>query len=205
MARTVNPAQHAARKRHIQESAAVLFAELGYERTSTAQICRAAGVSSGSLYHYFGSKKAIFIAVLTDDQRDTAALLARGMHSEDRLRALLDFLDHLAAPAAEHPIVPKLVLEAMMQSHRDPEVREVLEQTDADEQQGIAALIRRAAETHDVDPSLDPDETAAWLGAIIGAVYLEAATNSAFDPARQLNVMRRTAEAYLTAGRASRR
>lgn len=200
MARTMNHMRHAARKRHIQDSAATLFAELGYDRTSTSQICRAAGVSSGNLYHYFESKKAIFIAVLISDDRDTADLLAQWIHREDRLQALLDFMDHLAGPAAEHPLVPKLVLEAMMQSHRDPDVREALEQSEADEQKGLAALIRRAAENNEVSASLDPEETAVWLGTIIGAIYLEAATNSAFDPARQLTMMRRTAKAYLTCG-----
>ncbi len=33
-----------------------LFAEQGYDRTSVQEIVRAAGVTKGALYHYFGSK-----------------------------------------------------------------------------------------------------------------------------------------------------
>ena len=47
----------------ILEAAARLFAEQGYEATSTQQILEAAGTSRGALYHHFETKQAIFEAV----------------------------------------------------------------------------------------------------------------------------------------------
>src|SRR5690625_4018366 len=105
MARTVDPVKHAARRAHIRDHAARLFAEQGFERTTTAQICRAAGISPGSLYHYFASKKEIFLALLTADEQDIAGLLETCLHSDAPLEALLRFVDHLAAPAGANPIV----------------------------------------------------------------------------------------------------
>lgn len=41
-----------------------LFSEKGYESTSVADILRAAGANSGSLYHFFATKQDLLIAVL---------------------------------------------------------------------------------------------------------------------------------------------
>jgi AcrR family transcriptional regulator len=65
--RTVDPAKHAAKRASIVDAAAGCFAEKGFERTTTADICRAAGISSGSLFHYFPTKRAVFTAIFTDD------------------------------------------------------------------------------------------------------------------------------------------
>ncbi len=45
-------------------SARDLFAERGYERTTLAQVAGAAGVLTGSLYHFFPSKSKLLEAVL---------------------------------------------------------------------------------------------------------------------------------------------
>ncbi|MFC7405208.1 TetR/AcrR family transcriptional regulator [Georgenia alba] len=199
MARTLDPARHAARRRHIQDSAAALFAEHGYDRTTTAQICRAAGISPGNLYHYFASKKQVFVAVLTDDDAETADLLEHLLRSDRPLEALTEFVDHLAAPAAAHPAVPKLVLEALLQAHRDPEIAVVLEEADAAERDGMAALVRRAVDAGEARADLDPADTAAWLSTLVGAVYLDGALQEDGDTSVRLGQLRHTVRAYLTA------
>jgi hypothetical protein len=42
------------------------------------------------------------------------------------------------------------------------------------------------------DTTLDVEETAAWIMAMIGAVYLQAATSERFGRSRQLPTLRRT-------------
>jgi AcrR family transcriptional regulator len=46
------------------ESAARLFAEGGYHRTTVEDVVAAAGVAKGTVYWYYPSKKALFLAVL---------------------------------------------------------------------------------------------------------------------------------------------
>ncbi len=142
--RTVDPAKHKARRQHIVRVAAELFATKGFERTTTAEICGAAGMSSGNLFHYFANKRALFLAVFEDEDSDKTERLAAAEAAEDPWTALLDVVDLLAAPALE-PLTPHLVMEAMVQAYRDPEVEEALSRDNAAEQRTVAVLLRRAA------------------------------------------------------------
>ena len=82
--RTVDPVRHAARRTAIQEAAATVFAEKGYTGATTAEICRAAGVGSGTLFHYFGDKRSIMVSLFADDM----ALNAEVIDSLDEAAAL---------------------------------------------------------------------------------------------------------------------
>lgn len=59
------PTQARSRKRYeaILDAAAELFAELGFEGTTTEAIAQKAGSSIGSVYQFFGNKKAIYLAM----------------------------------------------------------------------------------------------------------------------------------------------
>ena len=67
--------QRAARARHrrkelrpgeLLEAALALFVERGYAATRTDDVARRAGVSKGTLYLYYGSKEALFKAVVSE-------------------------------------------------------------------------------------------------------------------------------------------
>ena len=187
--RTVDPAKHQARRRHIVNAAAGLFAAKGFERTTTAEICQAAGMSSGNLFHYFPNKRAIFIAVFEEDGDDKAQRLARAQAADDPWTALLEVVDLLSAPALE-PLAPPLVMEAMVQAYRDSELEAMLSRNNADEHAAITTLLTRAAAAGQIDPDLDPRDTAAWVMALIAALYTSAATDPSFQPAKQLPTLR---------------
>ena len=53
-------------RKHILEAALGCFSSKGYEATSVAEICEAAGVSKGAFYHHFATKQAVFLALLSD-------------------------------------------------------------------------------------------------------------------------------------------
>lgn len=54
------------KKNRIINSAIKLFAENGYNGTSTARIAAEAGVSQGIIFHYFTSKEGLFWTMLQD-------------------------------------------------------------------------------------------------------------------------------------------
>jgi AcrR family transcriptional regulator len=51
-------------RQQILDAAQMLFAQHGYEATSVAQICDAAGLSKGAFYHHFPTKQMLFLELL---------------------------------------------------------------------------------------------------------------------------------------------
>lgn len=56
------------RKQQILESAAALFAESGYYKTTTADVARAVGVTQPYVFHFFKTKEELYLAVLKQAQ-----------------------------------------------------------------------------------------------------------------------------------------
>lgn len=187
--RKVDPAKHRARRRQIMDAAAPLFAAQGFEATSTAEIRTAAGLSSGALFHYFPSKRAIFAAILTDEDGGNAEKIAAVRSAEDPRAALLELVEHLAGPAAD-PVAPSLVMEGMLQAHRDPELAELMERGSDTEHEAMAELLARAAAEDRIALPFPAEETASWIHGLIGALFLRAATETGFDAAAQLPRLR---------------
>lgn len=183
--RTVDPAKHAAKRRAIVDAAAGCFAEKGFERTTTADICRAAGISSGSLFHYFPNKRAVFTAIFTDDAVETAERLEAAAKADDPLAALLDVATELAGQVA-HPAVVRLVLEAAAQAARDDEFAELIKRNDGALRDGLAVLVERAADAGQIDPGVTPRAAAGWVAGLVDAMISRASLDPDLDlPAEQ--------------------
>lgn len=63
-----------ARERLMAEATRI-FAEKGYARASTREICQAAAVNVASIHYYFGDKEALYRAVLMEPIQQVVALL----------------------------------------------------------------------------------------------------------------------------------
>jgi AcrR family transcriptional regulator len=198
MARKVNKAEHERKKHEIMDVAARLFAESGFAATTTARICAEAGISAGALFHYFPTKRALFAAIVTDGtQEEAKQALAEALQKDNPVEGLTYYVEHLAW-AATLPIVPGLVIEAMLQAYRDPELTKLLD-ADADiEREGLIILLSRLSETGQLDPELNIEETASWLMALVGSLYLQAATDDTFDASTQIRFLRRSVVRFVT-------
>ena len=160
--RTVDHEKHQARRTHIIESAVSLFASKGFADTTTADICQAAGISTGSLFHYFPSKQAVFYGIWQLDRTEWDEVFAAAEADPDPWAALMAIVDKLAADAAE-PIMAGLLVEVIAQAHRDPEFAAGLAENDGRQISDIARLIRRLREAGLADPGLSDDESARWV------------------------------------------
>jgi AcrR family transcriptional regulator len=183
--RTVDPAKHEAKRTAIVDAAAGCFAEKGFERTTTADICRAAGISSGSLFHYFPSKRAVFTAIFTDDAAETAERLETAAKAGDPLAALLDVVEELAGQIAQ-PGVVRIVLEAAAQAARDDEFAQLIHRNDSALRDGLAVLVGRAVDAGLIDPGVPPRAAAGWVAGLIDAMISRASLDPGLDlPAEQ--------------------
>jgi AcrR family transcriptional regulator len=85
----------------IVEAAARLFRDVGYRKTTVADIAKVLKMSSANVYRFFDSKKAINEAVAEQDMGEVESALeaissGRGSAAE-RLRAVLAALYHMSA------------------------------------------------------------------------------------------------------------
>ncbi|MFD6857956.1 TetR/AcrR family transcriptional regulator [Rhodococcus sp. NPDC060090] len=195
MARTVDPELQAQRRNAITDAAAALFAEHGYETTPVTAIAKGAGVSSGTVFHYFGDKRGVFRAIFERDLPESRAMVERYRDAPDPLEAILDMVAELVGPASD-PLAAGLVVEVIRQVGHDPQLATVLEEEDALVNEGLIQLLRRAHGR--VDPALDPVATATWIRAITDSAFLYADNPAATAP---VDTMRTVIRRYLTGHR----
>jgi len=86
-----------------------------------------------------------------------------------------------------------MLVELLRRVEHDPDLIAVVGRTSEVVRDGLAALIVRGIDDGDIDPALDPIQTATWLQAIVDATYLNA--RPGYSPLPEL---RRTAMGYLT-------
>ena len=67
------------RESDIIDSATQLFAKEGFHGTSTRKIASAAGVSEGTLFHYFSTKNVLLLAILDGFYNDLVESAQEGM------------------------------------------------------------------------------------------------------------------------------
>ena len=101
MRRTPQQVRSQQRVNLILDTAADLFAEVGYEPTTTNSIAERAGISIGSLYRYFSDKDAILRALAKRHQEQVRGIFDR-IFSGDLIYLPLDvLLDRLIDPFVE--------------------------------------------------------------------------------------------------------
>ncbi|WP_439684134.1 TetR/AcrR family transcriptional regulator [Cupriavidus oxalaticus] len=67
-----------ATRQALLDAARTLFVERGYGDTSTPDVCAAAGITRGALYHHFADKRDLFRQVLADEAAAVAADIEAG-------------------------------------------------------------------------------------------------------------------------------
>ena len=87
-----------------------LFAEHGYAGVSAEEVAAAAGVTTGAVYHQYGSKRGLFLAVFEALEAEvTARVAAAATSTPDPLRAFqaaaLTFLDCSVEPEVRQVVL----------------------------------------------------------------------------------------------------
>lgn len=185
MARTVDPEGYARKRAQIVAAAAVEFAAHGIDGTSTARICRQAGVGSGTLFHYFATKQELFSAVFADDLPAVRELAARALGEPDPDTALDLLIDHFVEELTD-PLAPGLAAAAYLQGNRDPRFARMLGEVDAVRRGALTIVLRRMSETPDRTLPLPVPATARWIQGLVDASHLQPAEESRTDAAGQL-------------------
>ncbi len=116
LGRPRDPALRARRRQEILDAAMYVFAERGYPETDLEVVGARAGVSKGSVYRYFRSKAALFLATVDHGMKQlTAVIEAQRNLQGDALdsiaraiRAYLEFFE-------QHPAFVELLIQERAQ------------------------------------------------------------------------------------------
>ena len=96
MGRTISPSlPYLGARQKLLDAALSLIREKGYASTSVADLCAAAGVTKGALFHYFESKDALAVAAANHWSELTGTLFANAPYHDhsDPLQRVLGYLD----------------------------------------------------------------------------------------------------------------
>src|SRR5262247_1351263 len=81
------------RRAEICRTAAQIFRDRGYDATSVSDVARALGLTKAGLYHYFDSKEALLLEIMTyglERVRDEVVIPVRSIRDpEERLRQIV--------------------------------------------------------------------------------------------------------------------
>ena len=80
------------RIRDILRVAREVFAELGYERSTTLEVAQRLGISEATVFTYFRGKRELCVRVISDWYDEIIAVMAAGLPLDQPLRAQLQFL-----------------------------------------------------------------------------------------------------------------
>lgn len=119
-----SPETQDARRQHAIESATALFWKYGYEEVSIEQIVEATGLSRYALYHTFGDKKGLFLAVLEAYNEASYQYIAAVLERPDKT-PVDGIYDAIAGHLLDPSVFPSgclMCTTAVDEASRDPEV-----------------------------------------------------------------------------------
>ncbi len=99
------------READIIQAATTLFASDGFHATSTRKIAAAAGVSEGTVFHYFSTKNALLLAILDDFYEHLIESAREGVQETMDTRERLLFLanNHLRVLLDNQALMMRLI------------------------------------------------------------------------------------------------
>ncbi|HEY9536381.1 MAG TPA: TetR/AcrR family transcriptional regulator [Kiloniellaceae bacterium] len=147
----------AATRARILHAATEEFADKGYDGARVDEIAKQSDVNKNSLYHYFGSKEQLFVAVLerayTTLRERQADLSIRGMAPEEGMRRLVEFNANIWI---EMPELIRLLASENLHEARHVKQSKVVPQLYNPIMETIEELLKRGAKEGVFREGVDP-------------------------------------------------
>ncbi len=204
-------AQASRTRQDIVAAALELFLARGYVGTSIVAIARASGVAVETIYRVFGSKAALFKAVVEAAIAGGAARATVPIEDRPAVKAMIDereprrLLDlHAATQPGIHARAGPLYRVLIEASAADPELSRVWSQLEAQRLEGMKMIVEHLSASGALRPGLSIDEAGDMLWATNSpAVYDLLVQQRGWAPERYRDWLAATnAQALLNLGEA---
>jgi AcrR family transcriptional regulator len=187
--RVIDPDKYQAKKQMILDAAKTCFAEQGFHQTSTAQICTAAGISTGNLFHYFANKKAIIAAIVEEDRQQTQDFVA-ALRQQDDLPAALDSFFDVVLDVAGDRILSALALEIAAEAGRDAEIGALYRLSDKVMCGELEYLISLGMERGQIGRQFPAQTAVQCLMVIVDGIFSRVSLDPDFKPQKQRDALK---------------
>jgi AcrR family transcriptional regulator len=110
-------------KERIVQVALRVFAEKGYHEATMEDVAHRLGVSEGTIYLYFKSKRELFKAISDLGEHDVAKILSSAMESGDPLKSFFELATEVYE---QYEPLSGLFMELLAEASRDASLRKIL-------------------------------------------------------------------------------
>jgi len=190
MVRTVDPERHRARRLQIIDAGLTCFAVAGYSGTTTAALCRQAGIGSGTFFHYFPTKQHLLVAILELGTRETQDWFAAREPTEDPRSVLDTYIAHALDDFADPRIAG--FVRAVGAVMGEPAVEAALALDAHVLQEGLEPWIARAQELGRVRDDLTAQRLTTWILLVLDGFLGRLATDESFTVAAERSMLEDT-------------
>jgi AcrR family transcriptional regulator len=186
--RARNPSLNEARREAILDAATECFVRRGFHASSMKDISTAAGMSPGTVYHYFASKADIVAGIIDRENEATAALLAALGAHKDVLAGLFAVVDRIAGQVTERDLV--LHAEVASEVLRHAPLQERARRNDAATCEALAERLRLAQSAGQLPAEFDSRGAAIAIVAMIDGLLWRATLHGPGVIAAELPALR---------------
>jgi AcrR family transcriptional regulator len=175
----------ATRRAQVLRAARLCIVARGYEQVTIREIALAAGVSTGTIVHYFGDKDSVLEAALLDKIQDTGVALRAALSGAQTAWERLERLVEASMPATDEVRDEwRLWLTFWGEATRDERLRAVSARQHRRWTRFLAAIVQDGLEAGEFAP-VDAEPAAAEIAALIDGMAIQATLgNPALDAVR---------------------
>ena len=167
MARTINKILQSQKKNQILDAAANCFTENGFHQTSMQQICKKAGMSAGSIYHYFENKDAIIEGIAIEYSADIQKFFKIFEQEKYFIDGFLNATKTRLKETQKYIKYGRLVVEIYAESFRNKKVRKIIQLMDEAAIKALKKHIEHAITSGQIDSEHDSEMLTHLLIALI--------------------------------------
>lgn len=181
------------RRALILRRAKQVFARSNYAEASTGELARESEVTEPMLYKHFGSKKGLFLAVLSESAaqfRETLQERISRRAEQDVLDALEHIIADYRAAIKADPETQRILFQAVTETS-DPDIARCVSEHNRTMYRYIFQLVERAQQNGSLDPMISPDAATWGYMSIVLATQYALMLNLSGDLARVQQEMSR--------------
>ena len=155
-------------RQRIIEAAQRHFGEHGYERATNGDIARELDLTSGSIYHHFGSKGELYMAVCDQTRSTTMGWLEDAVAGRDRLTGRLQaVLDSTTELHHRHPALAAFMTAAPIEARHHPELQPAVTAYLEALSAFLTGLVDEAVAAGELSPEADPQSVVRLIQAMM--------------------------------------